>query len=257
MEADNKAQQEFEEIERQVAQIKKLHGQQQRSSPATRATQGAAFYSSGRDECTANRLAKNGTRPSSPAPANPRLHRAPVHRLQRNSRRSHVRRRCRHYLRNGPLPRRRSSSRWHAKRPRRDNLVHRNFGTPHPEGYRKALRIMQVAEKSRRPILLGECGTPAFMPKSAAKPRPSPTTCSRDGAPRSAHHCNCDWRRRQRRSTRDRRGRSRPHDGKLNLFGHLSRRLRRHHVARRYKKKELAAEAMRITATDLSELGCI
>lgn len=30
--------------------------------------------------------------------------------------------------------------------------VFRNFGTPHPEGYRKALRIMKVAEKFRRPI---------------------------------------------------------------------------------------------------------
>ena len=30
--------------------------------------------------------------------------------------------------------------------------VHRNFGTPHPEGYRKALRIMKVAEKFHRPI---------------------------------------------------------------------------------------------------------
>jgi acetyl-CoA carboxylase carboxyl transferase subunit alpha len=30
--------------------------------------------------------------------------------------------------------------------------VHRNFGTPHPEGYRKALRVMKVAEKFRRPI---------------------------------------------------------------------------------------------------------
>ena len=30
--------------------------------------------------------------------------------------------------------------------------VYRNFGTPHPEGYRKAMRIMQVAEKFRRPI---------------------------------------------------------------------------------------------------------
>ncbi len=29
--------------------------------------------------------------------------------------------------------------------------VHRNFGTPHPEGYRKAIRIMQIAEKFRRP----------------------------------------------------------------------------------------------------------
>ncbi len=31
--------------------------------------------------------------------------------------------------------------------------VYRNFGTPHPEGYRKALRAMKVAEKFRRPIL--------------------------------------------------------------------------------------------------------
>jgi acetyl-CoA carboxylase carboxyl transferase subunit alpha len=30
--------------------------------------------------------------------------------------------------------------------------VFRNFGTPHPEGYRKALRIMKIAEKFRRPI---------------------------------------------------------------------------------------------------------
>src|SRR5579871_4901504 len=30
--------------------------------------------------------------------------------------------------------------------------VFRNFGTPHPEGYRKALRVMQIAEKFRRPI---------------------------------------------------------------------------------------------------------
>jgi acetyl-CoA carboxylase carboxyl transferase subunit alpha len=30
--------------------------------------------------------------------------------------------------------------------------VHRNFGTPHPEGYRKAIRAMQLAEKFRRPI---------------------------------------------------------------------------------------------------------
>src|SRR5438270_13740294 len=30
--------------------------------------------------------------------------------------------------------------------------VYRNFGTPHPEGYRKAIRVMQVAEKFKRPI---------------------------------------------------------------------------------------------------------
>ncbi|EFR45047.1 acetyl-CoA carboxylase carboxyl transferase subunit alpha [Streptococcus pseudoporcinus] len=33
-----------------------------------------------------------------------------------------------------------------------DNL-HRNFGQPHPEGYRKALRLMKQAEKFGRPII--------------------------------------------------------------------------------------------------------
>src|ERR1700721_1863011 len=31
--------------------------------------------------------------------------------------------------------------------------VYRNFGTPPPEGYRKALRVMQIAQKFRKPIL--------------------------------------------------------------------------------------------------------
>jgi acetyl-CoA carboxylase carboxyl transferase subunit alpha len=30
--------------------------------------------------------------------------------------------------------------------------VHRNFGMPNPEGYRKALRVMKIAEKFRRPV---------------------------------------------------------------------------------------------------------
>src|SRR5207237_1139077 len=34
----------------------------------------------------------------------------------------------------------------------RENLA-RNFGMPHPEGYRKALRLMQLAEKFAKPIL--------------------------------------------------------------------------------------------------------
>ena len=33
-----------------------------------------------------------------------------------------------------------------------DNL-NRNFGQPHPEGYRKALRLMKQAEKFRRPVI--------------------------------------------------------------------------------------------------------
>jgi acetyl-CoA carboxylase carboxyl transferase subunit alpha len=30
--------------------------------------------------------------------------------------------------------------------------IYRNFGMPHPEGYRKALRVMKIAEKFKRPI---------------------------------------------------------------------------------------------------------
>ena len=35
----------------------------------------------------------------------------------------------------------------------KDN-IYRNFGMAHPEGYRKALRLMKQAEKFNRPILL-------------------------------------------------------------------------------------------------------
>ena len=31
--------------------------------------------------------------------------------------------------------------------------IHRNFGMPMPEGYRKALRLMKQAEKFRRPVI--------------------------------------------------------------------------------------------------------
>ncbi|NLW45748.1 MAG: acetyl-CoA carboxylase carboxyltransferase subunit alpha [Firmicutes bacterium] len=31
--------------------------------------------------------------------------------------------------------------------------IHRNFGLPHPEGYRKALRLMKQAEKFNRPVI--------------------------------------------------------------------------------------------------------
>ena len=38
-----------------------------------------------------------------------------------------------------------------------DNL-RRNFGQPHPEGYRKALRLMKQAEKFGRPIVTAKIG---------------------------------------------------------------------------------------------------
>jgi acetyl-CoA carboxylase carboxyl transferase subunit alpha len=51
----------------------------------------------------------------------------------------------------------------------KDNL-HRNFGMPHPEGYRKALRLMRMAEKFGRPIVT-LIDTPGAYPGIGAEKR--------------------------------------------------------------------------------------
>jgi acetyl-CoA carboxylase carboxyl transferase subunit alpha len=51
----------------------------------------------------------------------------------------------------------------------KDNLW-RNFGSPHPEGYRKALRLMQQAEKFRKPIITF-IDTPGAYPGMGAEER--------------------------------------------------------------------------------------
>ncbi len=48
--------------------------------------------------------------------------------------------------------------------------VSRNFGMPHPEGYRKALRIMQMAERFRMPIVTF-IDTPGAFPGIEAEER--------------------------------------------------------------------------------------
>lgn len=48
--------------------------------------------------------------------------------------------------------------------------LHHNFGMPHPEGYRKALRIMQLADKFQRPILTF-VDTPGAFPGIGAEER--------------------------------------------------------------------------------------
>jgi acetyl-CoA carboxylase carboxyl transferase subunit alpha len=51
----------------------------------------------------------------------------------------------------------------------KENL-RRNFGMPHPEGYRKALRLMQLAEKFGRPIVT-LIDTPGAYPGIGAEER--------------------------------------------------------------------------------------
>jgi acetyl-CoA carboxylase carboxyl transferase subunit alpha len=51
-----------------------------------------------------------------------------------------------------------------------EEKLHRNFGMPHPEGYRKALRLMQLAERFRKPILT-LIDTPGAYPGLGAEER--------------------------------------------------------------------------------------
>ena len=51
----------------------------------------------------------------------------------------------------------------------RENLS-RNFGMPHPEGYRKALRLMELGEKFRKPIV-ALVDTPGAYPGLGAEER--------------------------------------------------------------------------------------
>ncbi len=51
-----------------------------------------------------------------------------------------------------------------------EDKIKRNFGMPHPEGYRKALRLMQQAEKFKRPIIT-VIDTPGAYPGLGAEER--------------------------------------------------------------------------------------
>ena len=48
--------------------------------------------------------------------------------------------------------------------------IHRNFGQPNPEGYRKTLRLMELAERCRRPVIT-LVDTPGAYPGIGAEER--------------------------------------------------------------------------------------
>jgi len=137
--------------------------------------------------------------------------------------------------------------------------VHRNFGTPHPEGYRKALRIMQVAEKFRRPIFTlvdtdgaypgihaeerGQAEAIAYNLREMARLEvPIIATVIGVGGSGGALAIAVADRVLMMENS---------------IYSVISPEGCAAIMWRDASKKELAAEAMRITATDLSELGCI
>src|SRR6202050_2571062 len=137
--------------------------------------------------------------------------------------------------------------------------VYRNFGTPHPEGYRKALRVMQIAEKYRRPIFTlvdtdgaypgihaeerGQAEAIAYNLREMAQLEvPIIATVIGVGGSGGALAIAVGDRVVMMENS---------------IYSVISPEGCAAIMWRDSTKKELAAEAMRITATDLSELGCI
>ena len=116
--------------------------------------------------------------------------------------------------------------------------VTRKFGSPEPEGYRKALRAMQHRRKIRPPRLhlprlrrsLPRHRSRRARPGRSHRPQPP-----RDVPPPRPHHRHHHRRRRLRRSPRPRSRRPRPHARERHLLRHLPRGLRLHHVEGRHQ----------------------
>jgi acetyl-CoA carboxylase carboxyl transferase subunit alpha len=137
--------------------------------------------------------------------------------------------------------------------------VYRNFGTPHPEGYRKALRIMQLAEKFRRPIFTlvdtdgaypgihaeerGQAEAIAYNLREMARLEvPIIATVIGVGGSGGALAIAVADRVLMMQNS---------------IYSVISPEGCAAIMWHDATKKELAAEAMRITATDLQEFGCI
>jgi acetyl-CoA carboxylase carboxyl transferase subunit alpha len=137
--------------------------------------------------------------------------------------------------------------------------VYRNFGTPHPEGYRKSLRVMQIAEKFRRPIFTlvdtdgaypgihaeerGQAEAIAHNLREMARLEvPIIATVIGVGGSGGALAIAVADRVLMMENS---------------IYSVISPEGCAAIMWRDATKKELAAEAMHITATDLNELGCI
>ena len=137
--------------------------------------------------------------------------------------------------------------------------VYRNFGMPNPEGYRKALRAMKMAEKFGRPILTF-VDTPGAYPGLGAEERGQAEAIARNLREMARLHVPII-------TTITGEGGS---GGALaiavadrvlmmenSVYSVISPEGCASIMWRDATKKELAAEALRITAKDLMELGCV
>jgi acetyl-CoA carboxylase carboxyl transferase subunit alpha len=137
--------------------------------------------------------------------------------------------------------------------------VYRNFGMPNPEGYRKALRLMKMAEKFGRPVLTF-VDTPGAYPGLGAEERgqaeaiarnlremarlqiPIITSITGEGGSGGALAIAVADRVLMLENS---------------IYSVISPEGCASIMWRDATKKELAAQALRITAKDLTQLGCI
>lgn len=137
--------------------------------------------------------------------------------------------------------------------------VYRNFGMPNPEGYRKALRAMKMAEKFGRPIFTF-VDTPGAYPGLGAEERGQAEAIARNLREMARLHVPII-------TTITGEGGS---GGALaiavadrvlmmenSVYSVISPEGCASIMWRDATKKELAAQALRITAKDLMELGCV
>ena len=138
--------------------------------------------------------------------------------------------------------------------------IRRNFGMPRPEGYRKALRLMKLAERFGLPILTF-IDTPGAYPGVGAEERGQSEAIARNllemAELQGADHLHGDRRRRLRRRAGDRR--RRPHaDARVqHLLGDHAGRLRIDPVEDAPTRPRTPPKQMGITAKRLLELGLI
>jgi acetyl-CoA carboxylase carboxyl transferase subunit alpha len=137
--------------------------------------------------------------------------------------------------------------------------VYRNFGMPHPEGYRKALRIMKIAEKFGRPIFTfvdtdgaypglhaeergqGEAIARNLLEMSRLEVPVIATVIGVGGSGGALAIAVADRVLMMENS----------------VYSVISPEGCASIMWRDASKKELAAEAMKITAKDMAELGCV
>src|SRR5437667_12472905 len=137
--------------------------------------------------------------------------------------------------------------------------VHRNFGLPNPEGYRKALRAMQIAEKFSRPVFTfidvtganpglgaeerGQAEAIALNLREMARLQvPIITAITGEGGSGGALAIAVSDRVLMMEDA---------------MYSVISPEGCASIMWRDSSKKELAAQALRITAKDLTEMGCV